>query len=63
MTSLTSSKIKFEWNSSHQKALGKIEKVIGTEVLLCHPDVNMIILFYLYIDASDHQWGSVIMQD
>jgi hypothetical protein len=42
-----------------------IKKVIGTEiqVLICYPDFNKPVLFYLYTDASDHQLGAVIMQD
>jgi hypothetical protein len=63
LTSLTSSKVKFEWHSSHQQAFEKIKKVIGTEVLLCYPDFNKSVLFHLYTDASDHQLGAVIMQD
>jgi hypothetical protein len=61
LTSLTSSKVKFEWHSSHQQALDKFKKVIGTEVLLCYPDFNKP--FHLHTDASDHQLGAVIMQD
>jgi hypothetical protein len=61
LTSLTSSKVKFEWHSFHQQAFDKIKKVIGTEVLLCYPDFNKP--FHLYTDASDHQLGAVIMQD
>jgi hypothetical protein len=61
MTSLTSSKVKFEWHSSHQQAIDKIKKVIGTEVLLCYPDFSKP--FHLYTDASDHQLRAVIMQD
>jgi hypothetical protein len=63
LTSLTSSKVKFEWHLSHQQAFDKIKKVIGTEVLLCYPDFNQPVLFHLYTDASDHQLGAVIMQD
>jgi hypothetical protein len=63
LTSLTSSKVKFEWHSSHQQAFDKIKKVIGTEVLLCYPDFNKPVIFHLYTDASDHQLGEVIMQD
>jgi hypothetical protein len=63
LTSLTSSKVKFEWNSSHQQAFDKIKKVIGTEVLLCYPDFNKPVLFHPYAYASDHQLGAVIMQD
>jgi hypothetical protein len=63
LTSLTSSKVKFEWHSSHQQAFDKIKKVIGTEVLLCYPDFNKPIIFHLYTDASDHQLGLVIIQD
>jgi hypothetical protein len=65
LTSLTSSKVKFEWHSSHQQAFDKIKKVIGTEiqVLLCYPDFNKPVLFHLYTHASDHQLGAVIMQD
>jgi hypothetical protein len=65
LTSLISSKVKFEWHSSHQQAFEKIKKVIGTEiyVLLCNPDFNKPVFFHLYTDASDHQLGAVIMQD
>jgi hypothetical protein len=63
LTSLTSSKVKFQSHSSHQQAYEKIKKVIGTEVLLCYPDFNKPALFHLYIDASDHQLRPVIMQD
>jgi hypothetical protein len=63
LTSLASSKVKFEWHSSHQQAFEKIKKVIGTEVLLCYPDFNKPVLFHLHTDASDHQLGTVIMQD
>jgi hypothetical protein len=67
LTSLTSSKVKFEWHSSHQQAFDIIKKVIGTEiqVLLCYPDFNNRDLFLLYTDASasDHHLGAVIMQD
>jgi hypothetical protein len=61
----TSSKVKFEWHSSHQLAFDKIKKVIGTEikVVLCYPDFKKPVLFHLYTDASDHQLGAVIMQD
>jgi hypothetical protein len=63
LTSITSSKVQFEWHSSHQQAFGKIKKVIGTEVLLCYPDFNKSGLFHLYTDSSDHHLGAVIMQD
>jgi hypothetical protein len=63
LTSLTSSKVKFEWQSSHQQAFEKIKNVIGTEVLLSYPDFKKPVLFHLYIDASDHQLEAVIMQD
>jgi hypothetical protein len=63
LTSLTSSKVKFEWHSSHQQAFDKIKKVIGTEVLLCYPNFNKPVLFHLYTDASDHRLVAVIMQD
>jgi hypothetical protein len=49
LTSLTSSKVKFEWHSSHQQAFDKIKKVIGTEVLLCYPDFSKRFPFHLYI--------------
>jgi hypothetical protein len=63
LTSLTSSKVNFEWHSSHHQTFDEIKKVIGTEVLLCYPDFNKPVLFHLYTDASDHQLGAVIMQD
>jgi hypothetical protein len=63
LPSLTSSKVKFKWHSSHQQAFKKIKKVIVTEVLLCYPDFNKPYSFHLYPDASDHQLGAVIMQD
>jgi hypothetical protein len=44
LTSLTSSKVKFEWRSSHHRAFEKIKikKGFGTEiqVLLFYPDFN-----------------------
>jgi hypothetical protein len=61
LTSLTSSKVKFEWHSPHQQAFDKIEKVIGPEALLCYPDFNKP--FHVYTGASNHQLGVVIMQD
>jgi hypothetical protein len=63
LTGLTSSKVKFEWHSPHQQAFDKIKKVIATEVLLCYPDFNKPDSFRVYIDASAHQLGAVIMQD
>jgi hypothetical protein len=63
LTRLTSSKVKFEWHSSHQQDFDKIKKVIGAEVILCYPDFNKPVLFHLYTDQSDHQLGAVIMQD
>jgi hypothetical protein len=63
LTSLTSSKVKFEWHSSHQQVFDKIKKVIGMEVLLGYTDFNKPVIFHLYTDASDHQLGAVIMQD
>jgi RNase H-like domain found in reverse transcriptase len=61
LSSLTSSKVKFEWLSTHQLAFDKIKKVMETEVLLSYPDFGK--LFHIYTDASDHQLGAVIMQD
>ena len=61
LTSLTSSKVKFEWLSSYQQGIDKIKKVIETEVLLSYPDFEKP--FHIYTDASDHQLGAVIMQD
>jgi hypothetical protein len=63
LTSLTASKVKFDWHSSHQQAIDKIKKVIGTEIPLYYPDFNKPVLFHLYIYASDHQLGAVIIQD
>jgi hypothetical protein len=64
LTSLTSSKVKIEWHSSHQQAFDKMisKKVIGTEVLLCYPEFNKTDSFHLYTDTSDHQLA-VIMQN
>ena len=61
LTSLRSSKVKFEWLPTHQLAFDKIKKVIETEVLLSYPDFEKP--FHIYTDASDHQLGAVIMQD
>jgi hypothetical protein len=65
LTRLTSSRIKFEWHSSHQQAFDKIKKVNETEIhiLLFYPDFNKLVLFYLYTDALDHQLGALKMQD
>jgi RNase H-like domain found in reverse transcriptase len=56
LTSLTSSKVKFEWPPTHQLAFDKIKKVIETEVLLSYPDFGKP--FHIYTDASDHQLGA-----
>jgi RNase H-like domain found in reverse transcriptase len=61
LTSLTSSKVKFEWLPTHQLVFDKIKKVLGTEVLLSYPDFEKP--FHIYTDASDHQLGAAIMQD
>jgi arsenate reductase-like glutaredoxin family protein len=61
LTSLTSSKVKFDWLSNHQLAFDKIKKVIETEVLLSYPDFDK--LFHIYTDASDHQLSAFIMKD
>jgi hypothetical protein len=65
LISLTSSKVKLEWNSFHQHAFNKIKNVIGNEiqVLLYYPGFNKNVLFHIYTDASDHQLGAVIMKD
>jgi hypothetical protein len=63
LNSLTSSKVKFGWHSSHQQAFEKVKKVIGTEVIICYPDSIKAVLFYLYTVTSDHQFGGIIMQD
>jgi hypothetical protein len=63
LTSPTLSKVKFEWHLSHEQAFDKIKKVIVTEVLLCYPDFNKLVLFHLYTDASDHQLRAVIIKD
>jgi hypothetical protein len=59
LTSLTSSKVKFEWLPSHQQAFDKIKKVIESEMLLAYSDFDKS--FHIYTDASDHQLGAVIM--
>jgi RNase H-like domain found in reverse transcriptase len=58
LTSLASSKVKFEWLLTHQLAFDKIKKVIETEVLLAYPDFDKP--FHIYTDASDHQLVAVI---
>jgi hypothetical protein len=66
LTSLTSSKVKFEWHSSHQHPFDKIKIFIGNEikVLLYYPGFNKPFLIHLYTDASGGlQLGAVIMQD
>jgi Reverse transcriptase (RNA-dependent DNA polymerase)/RNase H-like domain found in reverse transcriptase len=50
LTSLTSTKVKFEWLPTHQLAFDKIKKVIKTEVLLAYPDFEKP--FHIYTDAS-----------
>jgi hypothetical protein len=61
LTSLTSSKVKFECLPAHQLEFTKIKKVIETELLLAYSDFDKP--FHIYTDASDHQLGAVIMQD
>jgi hypothetical protein len=35
----------------------KNQEVIETELFICYPDFNKPVLFDLYPDSSDHQWG------
>jgi hypothetical protein len=63
LTSLTSSKVTFEWHSPHQQAFDKIKKVFETMSILCYPDFIKPVPFHPYTDESNHQLGAVIMQD
>jgi hypothetical protein len=54
-------------NGNHPitRSLIKLRKSLELRdsVLFCHPDFNKPLPFHLYTGASDHQFGSVIMQD
>jgi hypothetical protein len=60
LTSLTSSKVKFECLPNHQQAFDK-SKVIETEILLSYPDFEKP--FHTYADTSDRQVCVVMMLD
>ena len=61
LTSLTSTKSKWDWTDKHQKVFGVIKNVILRETLLSYPDFTKP--FDIHTDASDLQVGAVINQN
>jgi hypothetical protein len=61
LTQYASPNMKFRWTSEMQEAFDHVKHLITCETLLSFPDFTKE--FHLYTDASEHQLGSVIMQD
>ena len=60
LSELTSKKVKFKWNDEHQKIFDAVKMIIGSEVLLAHPDLN--IMFKIHTNSSATHLGAVISQ-
>ena len=61
LTAIASSKKKFKWTNTEQKAFEEAKRMVAREALLAYPDFNKE--FHVYSDASDYQLGGIIMQD
>jgi len=61
LTKLTSDKAVFEWTDVQQAAFEEMQRVISQETMLSFPDFSKE--FHVYSDASDYQFGGIIMQD
>jgi hypothetical protein len=49
------------WEPKHQQAFENMMHILTTDALLAYPDHNLP--FHIYTDASDFQFGAVIMQN
>ena len=61
LSSMTSSKVKWQWTDVHQKAFDEVKRIITKETLLMYPDFNKP--FDIHTDASKTQLGAVISQN
>ena len=60
LTKLCSTKLKFNWTQTEQKAFEDMKKIVGRDVLLSYPDFSKE--FVIHTDASKFQLGAVISQ-
>ena len=60
LTKICSTKMKFIWTATEQKAFEDMKKIVGRDVLLSCPDFTKE--FIVHIDASKYQLGAVITQ-
>ena len=60
LSELTSKKVKFKLNDEHQKRFDVVKRIIGSEVLLSHPYLN--IMFEIHTNSSATHLGAVISQ-
>jgi hypothetical protein len=51
----------FVWMSQHQEAFEAMKQLICMDTMLAYPNQNK--QFHIYMDALDHQLGSVLLQD
>ena len=61
LTSLTSTKSKWDWTDKHQKAFDAIKKLILCKKLLSYPDLTKP--FDIHTNTSDFQLHAVISQN
>ena len=60
LSELTSTKVKFKWNDEYHKSFDAVKRIIGSEVLLAYPDLN--IMFEIHTNSSATHLGAVISQ-
>ena len=59
---LTKGKCKFiQWTKKHQKVFDQMKALFTHDVMIRYPDHNLV--YHIYMDASEFQIGSVIMQE
>eukprot|EP00957_Ditylum_brightwellii_P038726 2927040-Ditylum_brightwellii.AAC.1 len=54
-------KSKFIWTSEHQEAFEQMKALMVPDALMAFPNHNLP--FQVYMDASDYQMGTVIIQN
>jgi hypothetical protein len=52
---------RFHWEDIHQQAFLQMKALITQDAMLSYPDHNKP--FHIFMDTSDYQLGTVIMQD
>ena len=60
LTKICSTKSKFTWTATEQKAFEDMKRIVGRDVLLSYPDFSKE--FIIHTDASKYQLGAVISQ-